>query len=361
MSIMPIDYNDPRYSALARRYEGMYGLPTGILDAIRNFGERSNANQISEAGAQTPYQFIPQTRKGMLKNYGVDPWAGADEATKAAALLVKENHERAGSWDDAVKMYHGGVDRRNWGPRTRAYAGRVGSFDQPEGEVPLGQSRFPLGYYGQDPLAPLPEPTAIPERPKDTAPVTDDLGPSTPIPAAAPAAARKRGGILGALESIFMPDPDSRWAAALRGGIYDAKANQAAYKAGVAKQQMEQDLAQAKLKQLITKGEYQIVGNNVFHIPADGSPAEIITPPQTMGEKERLIDKWSRMDDADPAKALIEQMLTGANSDAALQSKENVARIRAGATTGAARIRANAPSKSSTKQKAPPARFILDK
>lgn len=347
MSMMPIKYNDPLYAALAARMEGAYGLPGGILNAIRTMGERSNADQVSEAGARSPYQFIPKTRQGMIKNYGVDPWADAESATKAAALLLKENYGRAGNWNDAVGMYHGGLSRRNWGPRTRSYQNRVGNFEEQNGgtEMPLGQSRYPVPYYGADPLAP--------EAPKQAVPIPGDPGISSNVTASSPVASKKRGGILGALESVFMPDPDSRWAAALRGGIWDAKANQAAYKAGVAKQQTDQAMSEAKLKNFLTKGEYQIAGNNVIHFPPDGGEPEIIAPPATKSEKERLIDRWSAMDDADPAKQLIERMLEGANADDVLQSKERQASTRAGATVQSARIR-SAPKPNSGLPPLPP-------
>ena len=84
----PVSYRDPLYTRLARAAEEQYGLPAGILDAIRTRGEMSNANQVSSAGAETPYQFIPPTRRGMIKKYGIDPYADAQSATNAAAQLL---------------------------------------------------------------------------------------------------------------------------------------------------------------------------------------------------------------------------------------------------------------------------------
>jgi hypothetical protein len=357
----PVRFNDPIYAELARLAEAKYGLPTGILDAIRTMGERSNANQVSSVGGRSVYQFIPATRRGMVRNYGIDPWKDAPSATEGAAALLAENHDRTGNWNDAVRMYHGGLDRRNWGRQNRAYANRIGNV----GETAMGPSRYPAPYYGPDPLAPLPNTALAPEQPTQPVPVPGDLGPSASTPAASPVASRKRGGLLGGigriLENVFMPEADSRYAAALRGGIWDAKANQALYKQEQAKGAADTAMAQAKLKNLLTKGEYQIVGNNVIHFPADGTAPEMITPPTTPSEHERLIDKWRSMDDSDPSKKLIERLLLGANAPDVLETKgtaaERAARIRAGATTGAATIRANAPSKTSSK---PPQGFILD-
>lgn len=355
MANLPVRYDDPLYAQLARKYEGQYGLPKGILDAIRLAGERSNANQVSEAGARSVYQITPPTARGIQRNYGFDPLQGPDEATHGAAALMAENIRRTGDPIKAAEQYHGGLDPRNYGPRTRAYVSRVRSY-MGDNDMALGQSLYPAPYYGPDPLAPEPI--------KQPVPVPNDPGPSASVPSASAIATHKRGGILGGigriLENVFMPEPDSRYAAALRGGIWDAKANQAAYKADAAKQVTDNAMAQAKLKSLLTKGEYQIVGNNIFHIPADGSSAEIITPPATLSEHERLIERWSKMDEGDPAKELIHQMLLGSGSPEVLAAREHEARIRAGATTTSATIRANATGKTKAASK-PPTGFILDK
>lgn len=342
MTMLPVNYNDPLYAHLAQLAEAKFGLPSGLLDAIRTLGERSNANQVSEAGARTPYQFIPATRRGIQRNYGIDPLSSAEAATEGAAHLLAENLRRAGNVPDAVAMYHGGLNRRNWGPRTRAYVDRV------SGGL-MGQSRYPYDAYysnGPDPLAPLPD--VAPERPTQPTPIPGDPGPSTSLPAASPMTSHKRGGILGALASVFMPDPGSLWAAALRGGVFNARENQADYRAQQAKQALDLQMTQAKLKQFLTKGEYQIAGNNLIHIPADGGQPEIITPPATPSEHERLLQAW-RTETNPEAKEMMRRMLLGANAPDVIQTKqqgaERVARIRAGATTTSARIRSNATSK----------------
>jgi hypothetical protein len=89
--------------------------------------------------------------------------------------------------------------------------------------------------------------------------------PSVNVPAASPVASKKRGGILGALESVFMPDPSSRWAGALRDGLFNAKESQQNYKKAKLVRCLILELANQKLKQLQQHGEYQVVGNNVFH------------------------------------------------------------------------------------------------
>lgn len=352
----PVSFRDPLYEQLARAAEGKFGLPAGILDAIRLFGERSNANQVSSAGGQGVYQFIPPTRRGMMKNYGVDPYKDPSSETDAAALHLLESFGRTHNWDKAIAGYHGGIkaERGIRGPQNRAYTGRVGSFDGEESMPSL----YPPQYYGRDPLAPL-EPTAMPERPQTNVPIPGDLGPSAPAPATSPTVARKRGGIMGALESVFMPEPDTPWGAALRYGLFNAKAGLRQERLQQQANQIGLETANIKLKNLKSKGEYQIAGNNLIHFAPDGT-AEFITPPQTPGERERLIDKWEKAPTPE-VKEMIERVLSGANADEVLAAKAaaslEAARIRAGATTGAARIRSETPSKTSDKL---PPNFILD-
>jgi soluble lytic murein transglycosylase-like protein len=123
-----VSFNDPIYGQLARHYEQQYGLPNGLLDAVRTRGERSNADQVSSAGAQSVYQFIPSTRQGFIRQHGIDPWAGPEQATEAAAIHLLTDYRSTGSWDEAVRRYYGGP-RRSHTPTAEAYGRRVGSFD----------------------------------------------------------------------------------------------------------------------------------------------------------------------------------------------------------------------------------------
>lgn len=88
-------------------------------------GERSNADQVSPAGARTVYQITPQTRAGIMRNYGFDPWSSPEAAARGAAAILKEGYQRTGSWGGAVRQYIGGLDPANYGPVTAAYVSRV--------------------------------------------------------------------------------------------------------------------------------------------------------------------------------------------------------------------------------------------
>jgi hypothetical protein len=122
----PTSYKDPFWSDLAAGTEQKLGLPSGLLVSVLTRGERSNADQVSEAGAKTPFQIIPATRQAVLKKYGVDAYLSPENSAEAAGLLLKESLDRnKGDIKLAAAEYHGGTNPANWGPRTRAYIDRV--------------------------------------------------------------------------------------------------------------------------------------------------------------------------------------------------------------------------------------------
>ncbi|HTI97234.1 MAG TPA: hypothetical protein VL425_12095, partial [Rudaea sp.] len=121
----PVSYKDPVYAAADQAASDAAGIPPGLLSSIRLAGEKSNANQVSSAGATTPYQITPTTRALIIKKYGIDPTASPEAAALGAAYLLKEGIQRTGSAAGAVTQYIGGTDPANWGGQTRAYTNRV--------------------------------------------------------------------------------------------------------------------------------------------------------------------------------------------------------------------------------------------
>lgn len=122
----PNSYKDPFWSDLAAGTEQKLGLPSGLLKSVLLYGERSNADQVSEANAKTPFQIIPATRKAVLDKYGVDAYLSPQNAAEAAGLLLKESLQRnKGDIKLAAAEYHGGTNPKNWGPRTKSYIERV--------------------------------------------------------------------------------------------------------------------------------------------------------------------------------------------------------------------------------------------
>ena len=127
-------YTDPRYQDLADKYGKKYGLPDGWLGAILTKGERSNADQVSEAGAKTVFQVIPGTRDLVLKKYGIDAYLSDENAAEAAALVGRDAFRWASQRTQeptetrrlAAGYYHAGGDTANWGKRTNATVDGLG-------------------------------------------------------------------------------------------------------------------------------------------------------------------------------------------------------------------------------------------
>lgn len=160
---VPTSYKDPFWSDLAATTEQKLGLPSGLLVSVLTRGERSNADQVSEAGARTPFQIIPETRKAVLDKYGIDAYLNPQTAAEAAGLLLKESLDRnQGNVMLAAAEYHGGTDPKNWGPRTKAYMQRVsqGVREMTQQAEPAATSTFqralaasPMGAVPQDAIA----------------------------------------------------------------------------------------------------------------------------------------------------------------------------------------------------------------
>ena len=123
---VPNKFDDPFWVDLAAATERKLELPDGLLVNVLTKGERTNADRVSEAGAKTPFQIIPATRRAAIEKYGVDPYLSPENAAEVAGILLKESLERNDNNPAlAVAEYHGGVNRENWGPRTKSYVKRV--------------------------------------------------------------------------------------------------------------------------------------------------------------------------------------------------------------------------------------------
>lgn len=140
---IPNSYRDPYWSNLAGATEQKLGLPSGLLVSVLTRGERSNANQVSEASARTPFQIIPDTRDAAIKRWGIDAYVSPENAAEVAGLLLQDSLKRnQGDVAAAAGEYHAGPDRSRWGPRTRSYIERVTSGLQAP-SAPPGASAAP--------------------------------------------------------------------------------------------------------------------------------------------------------------------------------------------------------------------------
>lgn len=137
---MAVSYKDPTYDALDAQVTKDLGLPSGLLSGIRLRGERSNADQVSSAGARSVYQITPTTRDLFLKKYGVDAYASPADAAKVAGLHLKESLQRnKGDASAAAREYVGGTNPANYGPVTAAYVERV-TGKPSERKAPTGRN-----------------------------------------------------------------------------------------------------------------------------------------------------------------------------------------------------------------------------
>lgn len=122
----PESYADPLYDQVDAANEQKLGIPVGLLSSIRTAGEKTDASRVSSAGATTPYQFTPATRKAVLDQYGIDVTLSPANASEGAGLLLRDSLKRGGGDEErAVREYHGGTDPKNWGKINDAYAARV--------------------------------------------------------------------------------------------------------------------------------------------------------------------------------------------------------------------------------------------
>lgn len=148
-------YSSPFYANLALATEQKLGLPAGLLASVITKGERSNADQVSDAGARTVAQIIPSTRKAAIDKWGIDPYLSPQNAVEVSGLLLKDSLDRnGGSVPAAVGEYIGGTDRKNWGPTTNAYIARVVSGQKPIQQAALGNDF--ASWMAAHPASPAP-------------------------------------------------------------------------------------------------------------------------------------------------------------------------------------------------------------
>lgn len=93
-----------------------------------------NGTAVSPKGALGSTQLLPATAKEMAAKIGLsfnprmlqsnDPAALRYQRELAKAYL-QEGYGKTGNLADALRYYHGGPNRAEWGPLTQAYAANV--------------------------------------------------------------------------------------------------------------------------------------------------------------------------------------------------------------------------------------------
>lgn len=104
-----LQHDDPRLDAFAHAVEDRYGLPRGVVEALKNAGERTHQKggqwAVSPKGAEGVMQFIPSTRKAYQHNPS-DPFESIDAAGRYMADLIRQNKGNAMA---AIAFYNGGA------------------------------------------------------------------------------------------------------------------------------------------------------------------------------------------------------------------------------------------------------------
>lgn len=138
-----LPYNAPELDAYAAHVEQQYDLPAGLINALKNAGEKSNSNQVSPSGARGVMQFMPQN----LRKYGVTDATDPVQMIEAAGKYLRDTmRQYGGNVDAVIADYNGGPKQANrvrsggepTAEETRAYLGRVKAA---LGAVDAGQSQ----------------------------------------------------------------------------------------------------------------------------------------------------------------------------------------------------------------------------
>lgn len=146
-----------------------YGVPVNVLMALAQ--QESSFNPVA-VGVPTKYgrakglmQYIDSTAAGM----GINPYDPV-QSIDAAAKQLRERLDKGYSMQEAVSAHFGGDDRKQWGPKTRAYGIEVMGkaqrfFDGADVSQPGQQSQQSAGLPSADAaVSPTPELGALQER-----------------------------------------------------------------------------------------------------------------------------------------------------------------------------------------------------
>ena len=117
------------YDDLVEAAAKKWNVDPALVKGVIRTESGGNPKATSPVGAQGLMQLMP----GIAKTYGVkdayDPAQNIDAGTR----LLAENLDRFGNVQDALRAYHGGLDKKNWGEKTQAYPGKVmASLNQPQ-------------------------------------------------------------------------------------------------------------------------------------------------------------------------------------------------------------------------------------
>lgn len=151
--LFPTDFNSPVYSQAETQVAQQLGGPFAgtlatMLSQVRTLGERSNAGKTSSAGAKTPYQITPETRQGIIKNYGFDPWSSPANAARGAAYVLME---QAGAFKGGTNLNDPRVQARAFGGYFGGAKGAANPFSSTYGSADESVGSYVMRTMGQKP------------------------------------------------------------------------------------------------------------------------------------------------------------------------------------------------------------------
>jgi len=104
------------YTGLFEKYGRQHNVDPALLAAVATQESGGNPKALSSQGAIGLMQIMPRTAKSL----GVDP-TDPEQAVDGAARLIAASLDKGLSVDEALGEYHGGPNRKLWGPKNRAY------------------------------------------------------------------------------------------------------------------------------------------------------------------------------------------------------------------------------------------------
>ena len=107
-----------QYDAIIAANAKRYGVPFDLVKKVISGESKFKPRAESEAGAIGLMQLMPQ----IIKAYGIKDVYNPEENIMGGTRLLAENLKLAGGDTElALKYYHGGLNKKNWGRRTNQY------------------------------------------------------------------------------------------------------------------------------------------------------------------------------------------------------------------------------------------------
>jgi len=123
------------------------GGKAGVLGPPTRYGRAQGLTQMLPATAQATAQKLGMPWRPELMTASTPE--AADYQRALGQGYLQEGIDKTGSVEDGLRYYHGGPDRKQWGPKTEAYAQQVSSrMQQPRGLSDMSDAEL-MAIYNQ--------------------------------------------------------------------------------------------------------------------------------------------------------------------------------------------------------------------